>query len=133
MSIKEAAAAYEAARNEKERCDAALKEANKALDAASDKLAEAMLEEELASFKTEDATFSVVVKDYYRPDAARKPELYAALRENGLGGLVTETVNANTLSAAMREVAEDNGGELPPEYADLVKVYSKTTISRRKA
>lgn len=132
MSIKELADIYDEARKEKDRCEAALKEANKNLDKASAELADAMINEELASFKTDEATFSLVVKDYYRPDAERKEDLYAALRAGGLGDIVKETVNANTLSAVMRELAEETG-ELPAEYEGLVQCYSKTTISRRKA
>lgn len=44
-----------------------------------------------------------------------KPEAYAWLRKNGLGGVIIETISAQTLGRTARELIED-GKDLPPDY-----------------
>lgn len=55
------------------------------------------------------------------------------LRENGLGDLIHETVNANTLSSAMKNLAEENDDQLPDEFIPVINIYEKMDISKRKA
>ena len=131
-SINELAARYDEARKARDEAKRAKTEAEAELDAISKELAEAMIEAEITSFKTDNGmSYSLTVKDYYSSNADKREELFMALRENGLGDIINETVNANTLSAVMRELAEETG-ELPEAYRDCVSCYSKTTISRRK-
>jgi len=65
--------------------------------------------------------------------AGRKDELYEALRSAGYGDLVYETVNANSLSAFVKEQTTENGDALPEWLAGLVTVFEKTTVGVRKA
>ena len=65
--------------------------------------------------------------------AGRKEELFAALRGEGFGDLVYETVNANSLSAFVKEQIEENGDVLPEWLDGLVNVFEKTSVSLRKA
>lgn len=58
-----------------------------------------------------------------------KQEAFAYLRENGLGGIVTETVNASTLSAVVKEKMEA-GIEFPSE---IFKVHMQDNVSLTKA
>ena len=63
----------------------------------------------------------------------RKKELFEALREAGYGDLVYETVNANSLSAFVKEQTTENGDALPAWLDGLVNVFEKTTVGVRKA
>lgn len=51
----------------------------------------------------------------------------------GFGDLVYETVNANSLSAFVKEQIEENGDVLPEWLDGLVNVFEKTSVSLRKA
>jgi len=59
--------------------------------------------------------------------------LYAALRENGYGGLITETVNANTLSSTVSELIEQNGEKLPGWLVGKVNTYDKVSVRIAKS
>lgn len=58
-----------------------------------------------------------------------KDEAYQWLRENGLGDLITATVNASTLSSAARTMLEDDNIEMPDR---LFNVARMTTTSVTK-
>lgn len=60
----------------------------------------------------------------------KKADAYAWLRENDLGELITETVNASTLSAQARKMAED-GMELEPDLFN-VSIVPTTSITQAK-
>lgn len=66
------------------------------------------------------------------PDATEGAEpqgkAFKWLRDNNLGSLIKETVNASTLSATAKELVE-NGRELPD---DLFKVHTKDSVSITK-
>ena len=65
--------------------------------------------------------------------AERKDELFDALRAEGFGGLIYETVNANSLSAFVKEQMSENDDNLPNWLTGLVNVFEKTTVGVRKA
>lgn len=53
----------------------------------------------------------------------------AQLRAMGLGDLVTEGVNAQTLSAKVREwLSEEDGEGIPAPIADLIKTYEDKSL-----
>jgi hypothetical protein len=62
-----------------------------------------------------------------------KDELFAALRDEGFGDLIYETVNANSLSAFVKEQITENSDALPDWLDGLVNVFEKTTVGVRKA
>jgi DNA-directed RNA polymerase subunit L len=62
--------------------------------------------------------------------ADQKVRAYEWLRENDLGELITETVNASTLSAQARKMAED-GTELEPDLFN-VSIVPTTSITQAK-
>lgn len=64
--------------------------------------------------------------------AGHKDELYSALKENGFGELVYETVNANSLSAFVKEQISENQDTVPDWLSGLVNVYEQTSVSVRK-
>ena len=59
--------------------------------------------------------------------------MFSALRAGGFGDLVYETVNANSLSAFVKEQVAENGDMLPDWLDGLVNVFEKTTVGVRKA
>ena len=59
--------------------------------------------------------------------------LLKALRAEGYGDMITETVNANSLSSFVKEQIAENGDELPGWLRGLVNVFEKTTVGVRKA
>ena len=65
--------------------------------------------------------------------AGSKDELYQALKKAGYGDLVYETVNANSLSAFVKEQMAENGDVLPGWLNGLVNVFEKTGVSLRKS
>lgn len=70
--------------------------------------------ENMTSFNTKDG-FRVTVSVSTRATMTDKVNGPVWLKENGLGALVTETVNASTLSATARTMLEE-GKDLPQEY-----------------
>lgn len=68
-------------------------------------------------------------KLYAAIKADRKEVAYAWLRKNELGDLITETVNASTLSAVARDMRENQNKDLPE---DLFNVADKYTTSVTK-
>lgn len=71
-------------------------------------------------------TVSHTVRASIKPDM--KDAAYAWLRDNGLGDIVTETVNSSTLSAVARTVAEDNR-ELDSELFNVAVIPNTSIIS----
>ena len=77
--------------------------------------------------------FCLTTKTRASATAGRKEELFTALRGEGYGDLVYETVNANSLSAFVKEQMAENGDVLPAWLDGLVNVFEKTGVSLRKA
>lgn len=109
-----------------------LKDAKAASLEAREELVNAMLEEETDSIGRNGRKYTLMARAKYSKRAGMEQELFSLLRETGLGDIITETVNAGTLSSVMKQLAEENGGELPEEYADYIHVYEFTDVSVRK-
>ena len=84
-------------------------------------------------FRVEKNKGYTVMSNHHLRTAGRKEELFAALRGEGFGDLVYETVNANSLSAFVKEQISENGDTLPAWLDGLVNVFEKTTVGVRKA
>lgn|SRR5690606_18351527 len=109
-----------------------LKEVNAKIAKTDEELSTIMLEEELQSFNRNGQTFYVNTKTYASAVPNKKRELFAWLKDHGYGDMVTETVNANTLSAFVREMLSETE-QLPEGLEGLVNVYEKTTVGIRKS
>ena len=68
----------------------------------------------------------------YGGAAGHKDELFGALRANGYGDLITETINAGSLSNFVKEQIAENEDVLPGWLDGLVNVFEKTTVGVRK-
>lgn len=96
-------------------------------------LSDAMTEAELDRFSRNGRTFYLKSRLFASPAAGRKDEMMQALKENGYGSLVTETVNANTLVSFIKEQREITGEEIPEWLGDTVSTYEKVSVGIRKS
>jgi len=103
------------------------------IDDTDYKLSELMAETETQNFTRAGTMFCLTTKTRASAVAGSKEELYAALRAQGYGDLVYETVNANSLSSFVKERIEESGDALPEWLIGLVNVFDKTTVGVRKA
>ena len=122
-----------ALRDEKAETEQRLKEINAAIDEVDYRLSEMMAETETQNFTRAGTMFCLTTKTRASAMAGRKDELFSALRGEGYGDLVYETVNANSLSAFVKEQMAENGDALPPWLDGLVTVFEKTSVSLRKS
>ena len=113
--------------------EAQVKEVSEKIDATDYKLSELMAESETQNFTRSGTMFCLTTKTRASAVAGSKEELYGALRAQGYGDLVYETVNANSLSSFVKERIEDNGDALPEWLSGLVNVFDKVTVGVRKA
>ena len=97
------------------------------------KLSLEMASSETQSFNRSGTLFYLCTKLYASAVKENKAELYEALKNEGYGSLITETVNANSLSAFVKEQMADNDDVLPDWLAGKVNVFDKVTIGIRKS
>ena len=109
------------------------------IDEVDYRLSELMAETETQNFTRAGTMFCLTTKTRASAIAGMKTELFDALKENGYGDLVYETVNANSLSSFVKEQIEENAGSscgsdtLPDWLTGLVNVFDKVTVGVRKA
>lgn len=132
-SMIELAERLKALRDEKNDLEAHLKEVNAAIDEVDYRLATMMAETETQNFTHSGVMFCLTTKTRASASADRKADLFTALRQEGYGDLVYETVNANSLSAFVKEQMAENDDVLPSWLDGLVNVFEKTTVGVRKA
>ena len=110
-----------------------LKEITEEMDRVDAILAQRMADTETQNFTRNGTMFCLTSTTRASAAAGRKDELFAALREAGYDDLIYETVNANSLSAFVKEQTTENGDALPQWLDGLVTVFEKTTVGVRKA
>ena len=120
-------------REEKAAAELRLKELSAEIDEVDYRLSELMAETETQNFTRQGLMFCLTTKTRASPMAGRKEELFSALRAEGYGDLVYETVNANSLSAFVKEQIAENGDTIPDWLNGLVNVFEKTTVGVRKS
>ena len=113
--------------------EAQVKDVNAQIDETDYRLSELMAETETQNFTRAGTMFCLTTKTRASAVADNKDALYTALREQGYGDLVYETVNANSLSSFVKERMEENGDALPAWLMGLVNVFDKTTVGVRKS
>ena len=117
----------------KKRLEDELKAAGLEIDRVDAELAQLMADSETQNFTRNGTMFCLTTTIRASAASGRKDELFDALRVAGFGDLVYETVNANSLSAFVKEQTTGNGDALPQWLAGLVTVFEKTTVGVRKA
>lgn len=138
MKLTEMLGQYEELLDKKDALDKETKDNNAAIDKLKAEIAEMMIDEDIPSQGYGDYVYSLQDKVKYskRGDAQlmeKGLDFFEVLREQGLGDLIKETVNPRSLQNAMKEIADENDGELPPELDEVVSSYEMTDIARRKS
>ena len=118
---------------EKKGAEQRVKDINADIDKTEYALVQLMSETETQNFTRAGTMFSLTTKTRASAVAGRKDELYSALKENGFGDLVYETVNSNSLSAFVKEQISENQDIVPDWLNGLINVYEQTTVSVRKS
>jgi hypothetical protein len=119
-------------RNAKQDAEQRVKELNAAIDDVDYELSELMAQTETQSFSRAGTMFYLTTKTRASAKADRKTELYNQLKAQGFGDMVYETVNANSLSAFVKEQSAENGDTLPSWLDGLVTLFEKTTVGVRR-
>lgn len=123
---------YKELLDRKDELAALTKENNAAVEACRNELAELMISEECTKISRSGFTYSLTPKTKYSKRAGTDDQLMDMLRAYGLGDIIKETVNANTLQGAMSELAAENDDTLPEEWAEVISEYSYMDVSKRK-
>ena len=119
-------------REQKKDTEALVKEINEQIDETDYQLSELMAESETQNFTRSGTMFYLTTKTRASAVAGNKEELHSALKEQGFGELVYETVNANSLSSFVKEQMGENEDALPDWLIGLVNVFDKTTVGVKK-
>ena len=119
-------------RDERDDQERIVKDIIAAIEDTEQRLAEAMIDSETQNFTRAGRMFCLTTKVRASALAGAKQELFEALKQNGFGDLVCETVNANTLSSFVKEQLAGNEDALPAWLDGLVKVFEQTGVSVRK-
>jgi hypothetical protein len=106
---------------------------NGEIEKVTGELTALMADNELPSFTHSGFTYSLSTRTFASPLAGDKESLYAALRENGYGDIITETVNSNTLSSTVSDLIEQNEGEIPDWLLGKVNTYDKVSVRIAKS
>ena len=120
-------------RDTKKNLEQQLKAINAEMEAKDTALATAMAESETQNFTRSGTMFCLTNTTRASAAAERKEELFDALRSSGFGDLIYETINANSLSAFVKEQIAENMNTLPDWLNGLVNLYEKATVGVRKA
>jgi uncharacterized protein YdhG (YjbR/CyaY superfamily) len=117
-------------RDRKSELDFEIKELNEHIDDTERELIEEMTTEEIETFKRNGVMFVLVKKEFPSAVPERKAELYDVMKEQGFEHLFT--INAQTLSATLKELKANNDEMLPEWLEGLVKTTEKASIQVRK-
>lgn len=133
MKVRE----YQQLLERKEELAEATKENNQAKEALEQEICQMMVDEEKPSTVVNGYNYSLQQKTEYSKLGEEKLaekglDFLDTLREQGLGYIIVEKVDPRTLNSACKGIVEEKG-ELPEELAEVVSVYEKLTISRKKA
>lgn len=106
---------------------------NAEIDQVEYELSELMTNTETQNFTRSGTMFCLTTTTRASATAGKKDELYEVLKQSRFGDLVYETVNANSLSAFVREQIAENDDVLPEWLDGLVNIFEKTKVGVRKA
>lgn len=109
---------------------------NAAIEAAKKKIAEQMVDEDCPSISTGGYRFTLLAKTSYtkRSDeelAENGLDFLEVLREEGMGDIIVEKVDARTLQAAMRAYVEEHE-ELSEGLESIIRTYDYNDVARTK-
>lgn len=136
MTLLDMVRQYQELLVEKDRLADLTKENNAAIEAAKAEIAQQMVDDDCPRISTGGYTFSLTPKTSYSKRSEAElaeagADFFGVLREEGLGDLIVETVNARTLQSAMKAYVDENG-ELSEGLEAVIKTYDYNDITRRK-
>ena len=118
---------------QKKESEARTKALSAEIDALDTELSDAMADAELERFSRNGHTFYLKSRLFASPTAGRKDEMLEALRTNGYGSLIVESVNTQTLSSFVKEQRELNEGKDPDWFNGTISSFEKISVGVRKS
>ena len=136
MTLLEMVRGYQELLQEKEELALQTKENNAAIEAQKEKIAQQMIDDDCPKISTMGYSFSLTPKTIYSKKSAEAiaeagTDFFDVLREEGMGDIITETVNARTLQSTIKSYVEENG-ELSEALATVINTYDTFDITRRR-
>lgn len=131
--IFELADELKALRDRKAELEAELKQINRKIYFVDADLSDLMGTTGTQNFTRDGTMFFLSTKTRASAKAGQKDELFGALRANGYGDLITETINAGSLSSFVKEQIAENEDVLPGWLDGLVNVSDTVNVGVRKA
>ena len=131
--IFELADELKALRDRKAELEAELKQINRKIYFVDVDLSDLMGTTGTQNFTRDGTMFYLSTKTRASAKAGQKDELFGALRANGYGDLITETINAGSLSSFVKEQIAENEDVLPGWLDGLVNVSDTVNVGVRKA
>lgn len=107
-----------------------LKKLREEMDGIEAELIENMVANNDGSFKHNGITCSLTLTERISPEPARKDDLWTAMKRRKFGRLFT--INAQTLSATVKELKTNNQDQLPKWLNGLVKIYEEPGLQIRR-
>ena len=105
---------------------------NAAIEELRDKIAQVMIDEECPKVSRNGFLYSLQEKVKYNKKACDDDAFFEELEGHGLGDIIKRTVNAATLSSTMKELAEENDGQIPEEFEAFIGKYEFYDVAKRK-
>lgn len=136
MTLLEMVKGYQGLLERKDELAALTKENNAAIEAAKLEITQQMIDDDCPKIATGGYVFSLQTKTAYSKRsedelAESGADFFGVLREEGLGDIIVETVNARTLQSTISAYVEENG-ELSEALDTVIKAYEFNDIARRK-
>ena len=91
-----------------------------------------MVDDEVSNLSIDGQKIYLATRISVSPKSGRKDALFEALTDNGYADIIKPTINANTLTATVRELMEHNDNQVPEWLADKVSLYTVTNARIRK-
>lgn len=136
MTLLEMIHEYQMLLEQKEILAETTKNTNQAIEDLKQEIAQQMIDDDCPKISSGGYTFSLSDKTIYSKKseadlAAAGIDFLDVLREQGLGDIIVETVNARTLQSTIKNLVEEQG-ELPEELSEVINAYETYDIVRRK-
>ena len=131
MELLEMLNEYQALLEKKDILAKQTKENNQDIKVMMGDIAQEMIDADVPEMAVGDYVFSLRDKTEYSKKSNAGLDYFEVLREQGLGDLIVEQVNARTLNTAIKNLVQEEG-ELRPELEDILNQYETFEVARRK-
>lgn len=137
MSLDDKVRIYKDVLDKKAELEDLVKANNALKEQLEQEICQMMIDEEKPSTVVDGFSYSLQQKTMYskKSEEALAEEglvFFDVLREQGLGDIIVERVDPRTLQSTVAGLVEEQG-ELPEELAEVLNVYEKLGLSKRKA